>query len=128
MLRQPKVNHSKLLQTQKAIRGTAKIQSPAYARGTIFGQLDLSGEYLVNQDISPQANHRNKHVAVFGESASGKTVSYVKPFCIQAVRRRESLIVTDPYGEVYEDTAQYSQDSGYVVRRLNLKNPALSDG
>lgn len=56
------------------------------------------------------------------------TYSYVKPYLIQAVRRRESVIVTDPKGELYEDTSQYFVDSGYIVRRFDLKNLALSDG
>lgn len=119
---------AKLLRTAEAIKEVAKIQPPAYARGTIFGQMDLSGKKIINLDMDSKENHRNKHVAVFGASSSGKTFSYVKPFCIQAVRCRESLIITDPKGELYEDTVQYFKDSGYVVRRFDLKNLALSDG
>ncbi len=119
---------AKLLKTPDAIKGVAKIQPPAYACGTILGQQDLSGKRIINQDIFDKSNHRNKHVAVFGASSSGKTFSYVKPFCIQAVRRRESLVITDPKGELYEDTVQYFQDSGYVIRRFDLKNLDLSDG
>lgn len=119
---------ARLLRTPQEIKGVAKIQPPAYACGTILGQQDRSGKRLINQDIFDKSNHRNKHVAVFGASSSGKTFSYVKPFCIQSVRRRESLVITDPKGELYEDTVKYFQDSGYVVRRFDLKDLARSDG
>lgn len=90
--------------------------------------MDQTGKRIINQDFFDKSNHRNKHVAIFGASSSGKTFSYVKPFCIQAVRRRESLVITDPKGELYEDTVQYFKGSGYIVRRFDLKNLALSDG
>ncbi len=119
---------AKLLRDSDAIKGVARIQPPQYACGTILGQMDLKGKRIINQDIFSKENHRNKHIAVFGASSSGKTFSFVKPFCIQAVRRRESLVITDPKGELYEDTAGYFMKSGYIVRRFDLKNLALSDG
>ena len=119
---------AKLLRRPQELKGVARVQPPQYALGTILGQMDTSGKKIINQDFFDKTNHRNKHVAIFGASSSGKTFSYVKPFCIQAVRRRESLVITDPKGELYEDTVQYFKDSGYIVRRFDLKQLELSDG
>ena len=49
-------------------------------------------------------------------------------FYINAVKRRESIIVTDPKGELYESTAKYLQDNGYIVKIFDLVHPAKSDG
>lgn len=119
---------AKLLKHSDDIAGVARIQDAAHACGTILGQMDMSGKRIINQDIFDKHNHRNKHIIVFGASSSGKTYSFVKPFCIQAVRRRESVVITDPKGELYEDTSEYFRSRGYVVRRFDMKNLALSDG
>ena len=119
---------AQLLQTPDDISEVARVEDAAHAVGTIFGQLDLSGDKIIDWDQFNRKNHRNKHVCVFGASSSGKTHCYVKPFCIQAVRRGESVVITDPKDELYEDTAAYFRDNGYVVRRLDLKNLSLSDG
>lgn len=119
---------AKLLKNSDDVAGVARIQDAAHACGTILGQMDMSGKKIINQDIFDKRNHRNKHIIVFGASSSGKTYSFVKPFCIQAVRRRESVVITDPKGELYEDTSEYFRSRGYVVRRFDMKNLALSDG
>ncbi len=119
---------ARLLRNAKDIQGVARIQNAAQSCGTILGQMDKTGEKIINQDIFNKGNHLNKHVCVFGASSSGKTYCYVKPFCFQAVRRRESVVLTDPKGELYEDMAEYFAKSGYIVRRFDLKNLNLSDG
>ncbi len=45
----------------------------------------------------------------------------------QTVRRGESLVVTDPKSELYEDTAKYLEQNGYLVKVFNLVSPAHSD-
>ncbi len=107
------------------IDGYAKINTPQKAEGTILGQLDKSGKKLINTDMK---SRMNKHVAVFGCSGSGKSRGYARPFIIQTVKRRESVIVTDPKGELYESTAQYLKDNGYIVRVFDLVHPDKSDG
>lgn len=119
---------ARVLRTADEIKEVALVQDAAHACGTIFGQMDLTGKRIINQNVHNKANHRNKHIAVFGASSSGKTYSFVMPFCFQALRRRESLVITDPKGELYEETAEYFRNNGYVVRRFDLKKPILSDG
>lgn len=104
------------------------VQDPAHALGTILGQTDAKGSKVISQNISDDADPSNKNIAVFGAAGSGKTFSFALPFCDQTLKRRESLVVTDPRGEIFEKTADKFRDAGYVVRCLNLNNSTHSDG
>lgn len=113
-------------ETPAEFKEIALVQSPKNAYGTILGQWDSSGEKLINQRMSNKRD--NKHMMVIGASGTGKTYTFVKPYCFQCVKRRESVIITDPDGGLFRDMAGYFQDQGYVVRQLNLKDPIKSDG
>ncbi len=110
---------------EEELEGYAKIENTERANGTILGQIDKSGSKIINTDMNSRTN---KHVAVFGASGSGKSRCYAIPFILQAVKRRESVIVTDPKGELYESTAQYLMDNGYIVKIFDLVHPEKSDG
>lgn len=78
--------------------------------------------------ISVPLNSRmNKNIAVYGASGSMKSRAYVRNYIMQAVLRKESLIITDPSGEMYEDTAVYLEEQGYLVKQFNLVFPTYSD-
>lgn len=113
------------LLTEEELKGYCKIETAKHAKGVILGQMDESGTRIVNTDMD---SRMNRHVAVFGASGCGKSRCYARPFIINAVKRRESIIVTDPKGELYESTAQYLKDNGYVVKILDLVHPEKSDG
>ena len=104
--------------------GIARVDTWKTAEGYILGQVDMSGRKLINTD--PKSS-LNKHVAVFGASGTGKSRCYSRNYFFQAVKRKESVIVTDPKGELFEDTAQFFRDNGYVVKIFNLVNPNKSD-
>lgn len=107
------------------LKGRAYISNTNNAVGTILGQLDDTGTQLVEQDMD---SFDNKHIIVFGSSGCGKSRTFARPYIIQSVKRRESIIVTDPKGELFESTAQYLRESGYVVKVFNLANAEKSDG
>ncbi len=111
---------------EKEYEDVAIVQPPEKAYGTILGQLDDTGKRLINYKM--HGNRLNTHIAVFGASGSGKTFGFTKPYCYQVVKRRESVIITDPDGGLYRDMAGYFEDNGYVVRRLDFKNLHRSDG
>lgn len=116
---------AKLITEIDDVKDVADSKGSAEAMGTILGQLDQSGEELITMHNDMRIN---KHICVFGASQSGKSHCFVLPYALQAARRRESLIVTDPKGELYSKTAEYFKSLGYVVRRFDLKNPGKSDG
>ena len=57
---------------------------------------DESGLYATIKDNAEYRNHA--HTIVFGATGSGKSQGFVIPFLLQAVRRKESVIVVDPKG------------------------------
>ena len=102
----------------------AQIRKLEDCKGVIVGQLTEDGEECI--DFNPK--RINSHMFISAMSGSGKTFGFVKPYIFQAQKRRHSLVMTDPKGELYYDTAGYLMDNGYKVRRLDFKNLEKSDG
>lgn len=105
----------------------AVIQDTKHAYGTILGQLDDTGEHLIVFRMDSK-NRLNAHQAIVGASGSGKTFTYTKNFIFQTVKRRESIVLTDPDGGLYRDMAKYFEKYGYVVRCFDLRHLDKSDG
>ena len=111
--------------TYDEYKDVARITRVEKAVGTIYGQLGRDGSHVISRRMSnPRANN---HIAVYGASGSGKTYTFSKPYIFQAVKRRESLIITDPDGGLYRDTASFLVNRGYVVKCLNLVQPQKSN-
>ena len=72
-------------------------------------------------------NQTNQHIAVFGASGSMKSRALARNMILQATRREESVVVTDPKGELYEESYQFLKDNGYDVKMFNLINQDNSD-
>ncbi len=63
------------------------------------------------------------HYLVMGATGSGKTVIVAKPMIKLLSKHGESMILTDPKGELYEDTAAMLKEEGYNIVVLNFRNP-----
>ena len=87
----------------------------------------LLGSYKGKPIFLPEETFMNKNVAVFGASGSMKSRAYVRNYIFQATRRGESLVITDPKSEMYEDMAEYLENQGYDVKVFNLVSPKNSD-
>lgn len=116
------------MMTEEEMKDVALVQKVEDCNGTILGQFDKSGKSVINMRNDAKDLRINRHVLVFGASQSGKTHCYAKPFCYQAAKRRESLVITDPKGELYEDMAEYFRNKGYDVKKFDIKTPLMSDG
>jgi type IV secretion system protein VirD4 len=66
------------------------------------------------------------HVAVFGGTGSGKTYSYVINNIIAAVMDGQSVVITDPKGELAATLTRWLEACGYEVRIFNLISPRHS--
>jgi len=63
------------------------------------------------------------HNLVIGATGSGKTVSTILPTIKVLAKKGESIICTDPKGELYEKTGAMLKDRGYNIILLNFRNP-----
>lgn len=69
----------------------------------------------------------NYHTLVIGSTGSGKTQSIVLPQIKLSARAGESLVVSDPKGELYKNTANVLEKEGFKVNVINLDNPNLGN-
>ena len=64
------------------------------------------------------------HYLVMGATGSGKTVIVAKPMIKLLAKHNESMILTDPKGELYEETAELLKSEGYNIITLNFREPS----
>lgn len=63
------------------------------------------------------------HTLIMGASGSGKTWAILDSLVKILGRRGESMIITDPKGEIYENNANMLREYGYKVIILNFRDP-----
>jgi len=63
------------------------------------------------------------HNIVIGSTGAGKTQTTVLPMVNLLAKHDESMIITDPKGEIYEQTANYLKSLGYNIVLLNFRDP-----
>ena len=107
--------------TQQEMRDVLEISGIEKARGIILGE---SGGKAV---CLPVDTRLNRHIAIFGASGTMKSRAIIRNALFQDIRRGESVILTDPKGELYEDTAELFRQNGYELRVFNLIHPEHSD-
>ena len=107
--------------TQKEMKKVLEVASPESAHGIILGKKGGSVVCL------PTDTRLNKHLCVFGASGTMKSRAIVRPYLFQSVKRGDSVVVTDPKGELYNDTSEMFRRNGYTVRVFNLVTPTHSD-
>lgn len=92
-------------------------------RGIILGTDLVSGNIL----SLPPESRLNRNIAVCGSQGSMKSRAFARNMILQCIRRGESMFITDPKSELYEDTAAYLKAEGYTVRLWNLIDLDHSD-
>ena len=63
------------------------------------------------------------HALIMGASGSGKTQAFMFPLIKILGRHGESMIVTDPKGELYEACGNLLKEKGYKVILVNFRDP-----
>ena len=107
--------------TDKEMRKALEVTTPEAARGTILGERD--GKVI----CLPEETKLNKHIFVCGASGTMKSRAVVRNLLFQAVKRGESVILTDPKAELFDDTVELFQQHEYQVKVFNLINPEHSN-
>lgn len=70
----------------------------------------------------------NNNIVVCGNPGSKKSRSFVVNYIMQAIARRESVVVSDTKGEIYGWTSELAIKHNYDVKILNLVELEYSDG
>lgn len=63
------------------------------------------------------------HNLIIGSTGSGKTEMIIQPMVKLLAKKGESMIITDPKGEIYEKNALELKEKGYNIVLLNFRNP-----
>lgn len=78
---------------------------------------------LINNGKKMWVDNGEAHNIVVGSTGSGKTQSVVFPLVQSLAKHEESMIITDPKGEIYENTGNMLKERGYNIVLLNFRNP-----
>lgn len=103
--------------TDKEMKKTLK-QVPAKAVNS-----EYAGIPIINDGENLWVDNGESHSLIIGSTGSGKTQTMVLPLVESLAKHGESMIVTDPKGEIYEKTSTMLRNRGYNVVLLNFRDP-----
>ncbi len=105
--------------TEKEIKtdvGMAKVDPKAET-------VNAAGIPLINNGKEIWVDNGEYHNLVIGSTGSGKTQTVVKPMVNLLAKKGESMIITDPKGEIYKYAATALKERGYKIIVLNFREP-----
>ncbi|MDE5889222.1 MAG: type IV secretory system conjugative DNA transfer family protein, partial [Bacilli bacterium] len=82
-----------------------------------------AGIPLVNDGKHLWVDNGEYHNLVIGSTGSGKSQTVVEPMVELLIKKGESMIITDPKGELYKAASVYMKERGYNVVVLNFREP-----
>ncbi len=107
--------------SEKDMKEVLELTTPAKAEGNILG------EYKGQLVCLPKDTRLNRHTAIFGASGTMKSRAVIRNALFQSIKRGESVIISDPKSEMYNDTSELFRQNGYEVKVFNLVDPMHSD-
>lgn len=107
--------------SEKEMNNILEVSSVERAEGTILG------EHKGKVVCMPKDTRLNRHIAIFGTSGTMKSRAIIRNSLFQAIKRSESVIITDTKAELYADTSEMFRENGYDVKVFNLVNPEHGD-
>ena len=84
---------------------------------------DAAGIPIIMNQKEAWVDDGGYHNLVIGSTGAGKTQTTVLPMVQLLCKHDESMIITDPKGEIYEDTSEMLRDLGYNIVLLNFRDP-----
>ena len=90
---------------------------------TNLKEIPAAGIPLISNEKEIWVDNGSYHNLVIGSTGSGKTENLVFPMVNLLAKKGESMIITDPKGEIYKKTAKNLKDRGYKVIVLNFREP-----
>lgn len=107
--------------SEKDMKEVLELTTPSKAEGNILGE--HKGQLV----CLPKDTRLNRHTAIFGASGTMKSRAVIRNALFQSIKRGESVIISDPKSEMYNDTSQMFRNNGYEVKVFNLVDPMHSD-
>lgn len=84
---------------------------------------EFAGIPLVNDGKHLWVDNGEYHNLVIGSTGSGKSQTIVEPMVELLIKKGESMIITDPKGELFKAASDYMRQRGYNVVILNFREP-----
>lgn len=89
---------------------------------------DAAGLVVINDGKNMWVDNGEAHNIIIGATGSGKTQAVVFPMVQSLAKKGESMIITDPKGEIYEQTGTMLRERGYNIVLLNFRSPQNGNG
>ena len=89
---------------------------------------EYGGIPLINDGKKMWVDSGEGHNIIIGSTGAGKTQVAIFPLVHSLAKHDESMIITDPKGEIYDETSEMLRKRGYNVVLLNLRDPQKGSG
>ncbi len=109
--------YSRWAKKSEVTKQLVKIDPKAY-------RSNAAGIAVINDGKELWVDNGEAHSIVVGSTGSGKTQIVVFPMVYSLAKHGESMIITDPKGEIYETTGEMLRERGYNIVLLNFRSPA----
>ena len=88
---------------------------------------DGAGIVVINDGKNMYVDNAHHHTMVIGQTGSGKSTALVNPLIFSLMKKGESMIVTDPKGELFSNFSEMLKNRGYKIFALNFREPNLGN-
>ncbi len=85
---------------------------------------DAGGIPFINNNKEMWVDDGGYHSLIIGSTGAGKTQIVVQPLIKVLAKNSESMIITDPKGEIYLENVNELKERGYEIVVLNFRDPA----
>ena len=85
------------------------------------------GVVFINDGKNMWVDNGENHTLVIGVTGAGKTTAVVDPLIYSLCKHGESMVITDPKGEIYRNHAELLKARGYQIVVLNFRNPNMGN-
>ena len=103
--------------SEKEMKKTVKEVDPSEEKA------EAGGIVVINNGKKLWVDDGEAHSLIIGATGSGKTQCVVFPAIKVLAKAGESMVLTDPKGELYEKTSEMLRNYGYNVIILNFRDP-----
>ena len=86
-------------------------------------KIEHAGIAVINDGKKMWVDDGEAHNLIIGATGSGKTQNVVFPMIKILGKAGESMVLTDPKGELYEETGEFLRKKGYNIIILNFRDP-----